>query len=417
MTPAGTPAPDDAPAGQLGSVTAVGLVAARELRTRLRSKAFLITTAVFVVLLVAGSVVIALVSGTTLPSTVGFAGPAAPLAGAVSAQAATGREQLRTVVVADEAAGRAELAAGRLDALVLGTPQVFRVEVAQQLDPGLGSVLGAVAHQQAVAGQVARLGGDPARVRAAVDGATVPVQALRPPQHVDGTRIALGVVTGVLIYLSLLVWGQAVPQGVVEEKSSRVVELLLAAVRPWQLMAGKVLGIGTVGLIQTATVGLVGVVAGLVTGALALPVASAAAAVGWLIVWYLLGFTVYALLFAALGALVSRQEDIASVTSPGPHGDRHPVRAGHLGAALEPDQLAGSGPLGDPPVLAHADADPPGARGGAGLGGRPRRRPGGAADPRPGLAGRARLLRRGSAGGQPGAPARRDPLDLTPLPR
>ncbi len=313
MTPAGTPAPV---AGQLGSATAVGLVAARELRTRLRSKAFLITTAVFVVLLVAGSVVIALVSGTTTPSTVGFAGPTAPLAGAVSAQAGTGHVQLRTAVVADEAAGRAELAAGRVYALVLGTPQAFRVVVDQQLDPGLGSVLGAVAHQQTLDGQVARLGGDPAQVRAAVDAATVPVQAVRPPQHVDGTRIGLGFVTGVLIYLALLVWGQAVAQGVVEEKSSRVVELLLAAVRPWQLMAGKVLGIGTVGLIQTATVGVVGVVAGLVTGALALPVASAAAAVGWLIVWYLLGFTAYALLFAALGALVSRQEDIASVTSP-----------------------------------------------------------------------------------------------------
>jgi ABC-2 type transport system permease protein len=110
--------------------------------------------------------------------------------------------------------------------------------------------------------------------------------------------------------------GQAVAQGVVEEKSSRVVELLLATVRPWQLMAGKVLGIGVVGLIQILLIALAGVIAGLATKILTISASAAAGTVIWLVVWYLLGFFMYAVVLAGLGALVSRQEDVGSAVSP-----------------------------------------------------------------------------------------------------
>jgi ABC-2 type transport system permease protein len=133
---------------------------------------------------------------------------------------------------------------------------------------------------------------------------------------VDSQRLALGIITGILIYLALLIYGQMVAQGVVEEKSSRVVELLLSTIRPWQLMAGKVLGIGVVGLAQMILTGVVGVVASKATGALTIGLSSAIGTVVWLVVWYLLGFFAYALVFAGLGALVSRQEDIGSVTAP-----------------------------------------------------------------------------------------------------
>jgi len=119
-----------------------------------------------------------------------------------------------------------------------------------------------------------------------------------------------------LIYLALLFTGQAVATGVVEEKSSRVVELLLSTLRPWQLMAGKVLGIGTLGLIQMVLFGVVGVGAGLALNVLTISVSAAASTVIWLVVWYLLGFFFYALAFAAVAALVSRQEDVGGVITP-----------------------------------------------------------------------------------------------------
>jgi ABC-2 type transport system permease protein len=92
-----------------------------------------------------------------------------------------------------------------------------------------------------------------------------------------------------------------VAQGVVEEKTSRVVELLLSTMRPWELMAGKVLGIGTVGLIQMVVIGGAGVAFGLATGVLTISLSTAVGTVVWLIVWYLLGFFMYSIVFAALG--------------------------------------------------------------------------------------------------------------------
>jgi ABC-2 type transport system permease protein len=103
---------------------------------------------------------------------------------------------------------------------------------------------------------------------------------------------------------------------VVEEKSSRVVELLLSTVQPWQLMAGKVAGIGLVGLVQIVIVAAGGAIAGLATGALTISASAAAGTVVWLVVWYLLGFFSYALVLAAASALVSRQEEIAGVVTP-----------------------------------------------------------------------------------------------------
>jgi len=149
-----------------------------------------------------------------------------------------------------------------------------------------------------------------------VNQASLHVTALEPAPHFDPQRLAVGSVAGILIYLALLGTGMSVAQGVVEEKSSRVVELLLATIRPWQLMAGKVLGIGLAGLLQVAVVGVAGVLAGQLTGSLTLSVSASASVIAWLVVWFVLGFTLYSLVFAGLGALVSRQEDLGGATAP-----------------------------------------------------------------------------------------------------
>jgi ABC-2 type transport system permease protein len=81
-------------------------------------------------------------------------------------------------------------------------------------------------------------------------------------------------------------------------------------------MAGKVVGIGVVGLIQVAVIGVAGIVSGFATGSLSIPASAAASTIIWLVVWFLLGFVAYALAFAAVAALVSRQEDVASVVTP-----------------------------------------------------------------------------------------------------
>jgi ABC-2 type transport system permease protein len=102
---------------------------------------------------------------------------------------------------------------------------------------------------------------------------------------------------------------------VVEEKSSRVVELLLSRLRPQELLAGKVLGIGMVGLAQFA------VVAGSALAALALSHDTVApmttpGTIGWTVFWFVLGYGFYAVLYATAGSLVSRQEDTQSIQLP-----------------------------------------------------------------------------------------------------
>ncbi|HYS35384.1 MAG TPA: ABC transporter permease, partial [Pseudonocardiaceae bacterium] len=203
-----------------------------------------------------------------------------------------------------------------LDALFVGNGQQISVVVKKNIDNNLRNALNVLARQAALDQQITQLHGDPAKVLTQTARATANVTPLEPPYPYQTQQLVLGIIAGVLIYISLLLNGQIVAQGVVEEKSSRVVELLLAAIRPWQLMAGKVAGIGLVGLIQILIIGIAGIAAGLATKVLTISVSAAAGTVAWLIVWYLLGFFMYAVVFAGLGALVSRQEDVGGATAP-----------------------------------------------------------------------------------------------------
>lgn len=293
----------------------VGLVAGREVRTRLRSKAFIITTVATLVLLVGFSLMMKLVGGGS-DSTVGLTGGSTSLAAPLKATAESIGQSIETREIHDEPAGRRQVDDGTLDALLVGDGSNIVVVVKKDIDEKLRGTLNVLAGQLALNQQIVDLGGDPARVATAVAGAKAEVRPLEPPFDYDGQQLVLGMIAGVLIYMSLLVNGQSVAQGVVEEKSSRVVELLLATIQPWQLMAGKVLGIGLVGLIQMLVIGGVGVVAGLGLGVLTISVGAAVGTVAWLVVWFLLGFFAYSLVFAALGALVSRQEDVGGVTTP-----------------------------------------------------------------------------------------------------
>ncbi|MFD8498116.1 ABC transporter permease [Amycolatopsis sp. NPDC059657] len=300
---------------RLGPAAAVRLVASREIGVRLRSKAYRLSTIAMLVLIV-GGVFVAKLIGSSGGTTVGVVGPTAPLAAPLQASAQAIGEKLETSQVADEAAGRAKVADGSLDALLVGDATKLRVVVKKDLDGKLKNALTVLAGQVALKQEIDAQGGDAAKVQAAVATASVDVLPMEKPFDYSGEQLVLGYIAGLLIYISLMINGQIVAQGVVEEKTSRVVELLLATIRPWQLMAGKVLGIGVVGLIQMVLIGGLGVVAALAAGVLTLSVSAALGIVVWLIAWFLLGFFMYAIVFAGLGALVSRQEDVGGAVAP-----------------------------------------------------------------------------------------------------
>jgi ABC-2 type transport system permease protein len=176
-------------------------------------------------------------------------------------------------------------------------------------------VLNGLIRQQVLTSQL--LANDlPAKdILAAVEQSHITLTQLDPKGDETGQRLAIGLIVAFLLYMALMIYGQTVAQGVIEEKSSRVVEILLATVRPWQLLGGKVLGLGLVGLIQFAAIASVGLIAGMVTGALTLSGAAISGVLAGLL-WYLLGFFFYATIFAAVGSLVSRQEDAQGVLTP-----------------------------------------------------------------------------------------------------
>jgi ABC-2 type transport system permease protein len=169
--------------------------------------------------------------------------------------------------------------------------------------------------QAAGAARLAAAGLDAGAVSRALDVPPLAVSAIDPPDPGSDARRSAAFFGVLLLYFQLIGYGVWVALGVVEEKSSRVVELLLATLRPWQLLTGKVIGIGLLGLAQLVLTGLVGLAAGLGTGAIDVPSGIAGVA-GQVLIWFLLGFAFYACLYAALASLVSRQEEVQNVTAP-----------------------------------------------------------------------------------------------------
>lgn len=298
---------------------AVWVVARHEVRGRMRTRSFVIGTIVSALVLVGFVLMQSTVFDGDRRSAIGLNGQAIAVGDQLVEEARQVGRAVRVVEVTDVAAGRAQVADGSLDALVSGAPAALTVLVDQRLDDELRGVLNGLVRQQVLRGQLAALedptGLDVDGVLDTVARAHVTVRSLSPIDSWDDRRLSMALVVVALLYLALLLYGSLVAQGVVEEKSSRVVEFLLVAVRPRQLLAGKVLGLGVVGLVQLAVVGVVGLVVGLAVDVLP-SFGAAFGALMWGLLWYVLGFLLYATVFAAVGALVSRQEDVQSVLMP-----------------------------------------------------------------------------------------------------
>ncbi|MCK2238011.1 MULTISPECIES: ABC transporter permease [unclassified Crossiella] len=297
---------------------AVWLVARRELNTRVRSKSFVISTLVIIALIGAYVGLIYFISQSNSKSTVGLTGQASAVAEQLKATAKGFGEQVDTIEVPDAADGERQLKDGAIDVLVSGAPGSLRVLVKSNLNDAVRGSLDEVVRQQALDAQLAQAQAvlDPAQVRRTLAEARVQVDKIEPEDPERGQRLGIAIGLTALLYMSLMIFGMAVAQGVVEEKSSRVVELLLSTVRPWQLLAGKVAGIGLAGLLQMSVITAVALTAATGTGQLTLPGGQITGTLVTGVLWYLAGFFTFGTLFAASAALVARQEEVGSVVQP-----------------------------------------------------------------------------------------------------
>ena len=143
----------------------------------------------------------------------------------------------------------------------------------------------------------------------------------------EATRVLVVAGLEMFLLLALILYGNWVAQSVVEEKSSRMMEIILATASPFQLLAGKVIGVSAVALLQFAAMlaasgaalALEDRVASAVLGNAAgpgLPAGLTPVLLGTFAVFFVLGFLLYAVLFAVAASLVSRQEDVSQIVLP-----------------------------------------------------------------------------------------------------
>ena len=291
------------------------LIARREFLTRVRSRVYLIATAVLVVALAGFIVLLSVVNNrSTTTVLVGFFGASEALAKPLAASSGGG-VTIQTQTVQSVRSGEDQVRSGSLDALVSGDPTAPVVEYKAQLDSTVATALTSVVQDMVFRQALAGSGVDPTGIEAKVAAAGFHGVALDPNAAQRSQRMVVGIFVAALLYVALAGYGTFVANGVVEEKANRIVEILLSTVRPRQLLFGKVVGIGLVGLIQLVLLGAVALVAVMKTQVLSVPSVGITAVLGGLL-WFVLGFVFFALIYAAAASLVSRQEDVQAVIWP-----------------------------------------------------------------------------------------------------
>jgi len=141
------------------------------------------------------------------------------------------------------------------------------------------------------------------------------ITALEPPSESDITAIIFANAGIILMFIGIFSYGTWVLTGVVEEKQSRVVEVVLSTVRARDLLMGKVIGIGVLALIQLVVLVAAGIGAAQLSGQLVLP-PTTVGAVLQLVVWFLLGFAFYSTAMGFLGSLATRVEEASNASMP-----------------------------------------------------------------------------------------------------
>jgi ABC-2 type transport system permease protein len=307
----------------MSGFTAVRLVAWRELRERARSRAYIVSTAFTLILLIGAIVVPTLLGGGVETYEVGVVGEGgASILDTATALAdeRAGEEpadEFVSIVFDDLARAEAALEADEVEALV-----VDGTEVVVSQGGGFGGAGGSLVNLlQEAAGthrvqELVASNEDAAEVLELLASEPLEVRRLNGDGEGDDDLRSMVAFFGlILMYIAVLTYGTWMLSGVTEEKTNRVVEVLLSTLRPWQIFAGKLIGIGALGLGQMVALIAVALVALRVTEAFevpSLPIDSMVALVGW----FILGFLLYATLFGAAGSLVSRMEDAQSAAAP-----------------------------------------------------------------------------------------------------
>lgn len=265
-----------------GFARSTWLVATREITMKLRSKAFLISTGILM-LAVLGSILVGGILGSSTSKT---------------HVAATGT----AIAIAEELPGATVTSVGSVDA---AKRLVRDGTVEAALVPAEGAPMGI---------SVLALDSVPQSLVAQLS--TSPTVELLDPNAINPLLAYFAAIAfGIVFFMSAMTFGTTIAQSVVEEKQTRIVEILMSTISVRALMAGKVLGNSLLAFAQIAAIAALAAIGLSVTGQAEL-LGSFGPSIAWFVVFFVFGFVMIAALYAATASLVSRQEDVGSATSP-----------------------------------------------------------------------------------------------------
>ncbi|MCY1715587.1 ABC transporter permease [Microbacterium sp. SL62] len=264
----------------------IWLVAEREIGSKLRSKAFVISTAILIVAALAS----VLWGGFTASNASSSGIPVAVTSQTQSA--VSGLDDLEVTVADSDDAARALVTEGTVDAALVSGSSVSAFDFTVVVKDSVPSTL----------------------LQMLSD--TPPVDRLEPGSNAaDVLRYFIALAFGIVFLIAATTFGGTIAQSVVEEKQTRVVEILISAIPVRALLAGKVLGNTILAMAQIVLLAAVAVVGLAVTGQAGV-LDALGAPIAWFAIFFLFGFVLLAALFAAAAAMVSRQEDIGATTTP-----------------------------------------------------------------------------------------------------
>jgi ABC-2 type transport system permease protein len=293
------------------------LVARRELFERGRSRGFIFSVLFTTTIIIGSFVVPVVIFGDEGPTQVGLVEPAPEqLEAAVETTADLLDQDVAIVTFQDRQAGETALRSDQIAALVIVPADLSdsgELAFKESPDPTIQGVVSSAIAGLRVNAALEAEGVDPTTFVEAQSPPTI--RALEPPEEGSDARFLLANIGAVLILVGVFSFGFTVLTGVVEEKQSRVMEVVLSTVLPRDLLMGKVLGIGILGLVQLGVFVIAAFIAASLTREFELP-ATTPGAIVQLVVWFSLGYTLYSTALGVLGALASRMEEASNASTP-----------------------------------------------------------------------------------------------------
>lgn len=289
------------------------VVTIREVVVKLTDRSFILSTVLTVLLIVAGTAISAFMAGRSTTFDIGTVDAEAAAIAQSAEHAVSGDgDDLQVTSFATEDALRAAVLDEKVDAGLLAGPDGYTLLGADQIDPTLQRAVSSAVEQQVMGANAQAAGTTLAELR---QGATVSTTLIGPDAGRATVAQVAGFIFAFLFYMAAIMFGMTIANSVLEEKQNRVVEILATAIPIRQLLYGKVLGNSLLAFGQIALFGVVGLIGVNVAG-LAGDVGWILGASGWFIAFFVAGFIALAAVWAVLGSLASRSEDLQSNTGP-----------------------------------------------------------------------------------------------------